>query len=497
MHNRLRQIIYQLGWLFLILAGLLMVPMFYSLILNDSNKITQAFIYSSLISLLIALICLGFKPPVPSSLKLSGSMILCAFAWIGISIIGGLPFIFGIDASFVDAFFESVSGFTTTGITVFTGLDTMPLPILLWRGLIQWVGGLGILTFFLFVTFQNEGDIWQLFAAESHKINTSRPVPNVFRTIKIFWGVYGLFSVLQFISLLALQMPVFDAVIHSLTTLSTGGFSNHDSSIGFYAQSGHVNAAYIEYAITFFMALGGMNFLMHYYWITRQFNTVLTDEETQGYFKIIALFTSLIVLSIYIAQNDIASFESHVRGTLFQVVSLITSTGYGTIDIGSSYFPPLAKQLFVVLMVVGGCVGSTAGGIKVVRTLVISKLYKREMKRIYLPRRAIAPILLNGSTLENNEVLKIAGLLYIWVMLIAVGSGITALFSDLDAFASISGMASAVGNMGPFYFSVSKMGTLHPVIKYTYIFGMLAGRLEMLPMFVIFQRLAWKSLKRG
>jgi len=496
MHNRLKQIIYLLGWLFLILSGLLLVPLMYSVILGETDSVTHAFIYSALLSLSIALICLGFRPNENVQLKLSGGMILCAFAWIGISIVGGLPFIFGIGASFVDAFFESVSGFTTTGITVFTGLDSMSLPILLWRGLIQWVGGLGILTFFLFVTFQNEGDIWQLFAAESHKINTSRPVPNVFRTIKIFWGVYAIFSLTELIVLLLLGMPVFDAVIHSLTTLSTGGFSNHDASIGHYAAEGFQNAALIEYAITFFMALGGMNFLMHYYWLTRQYKTVITDDETRGYIRIIVLFTFLVVLSIYVGQTSSSGFESIFRRTIFQVVSLITSTGFGTVDIGSAFFPALAKQLFIILMIIGGCVGSTAGGVKIVRTLVIAKLYRRELKRVYLPRGAVVPILLNGTPIENNEVLKIAGLFYIWIMLILVGSGITALFSDLDAFAAISGMASAVGNMGPFYFSVSKMGSLSPVIKYTYIFGMLAGRLEMLPMFVIFQRLAWRSLNR-
>ncbi len=496
MNSRLRQIIYLLGWLFLILAGLLLVPLIYSLLIKESDKVTQSFIYTAILALILGLICLGFRPLNNPRLKLSGGMILCAFAWIGVSIVGGLPFLFGIDASFVDAFFESVSGFTTTGITVFTGLDTMAKPILLWRSLIQWVGGLGILTFFLFVTFQNEGDIWQLFAAESHKINTSRPVPNVFRTIKIFWGLYTLFSIIQFVLLLSLGMPKFDAVIHSLTALSTGGFSNHDASIGYYAQQGYQHAALIEYTLICFMALGGMNFLMHYYWLTKQFQTVTSDEETRGYFKIIIYFTALIVISIYVAGTNLDSFEINFRGTLFQVVSLITSTGYGTIDIGSSYFPALAKQLFIALMVIGGCVGSTAGGIKIVRTLIISKLYRREVKRIYFPRGAVVPVLLNGSPIENDEVLKIAGLLYIWIALIAIGSGITALFSDLDAFQSISGMASAVGNMGPFYFSVGKMGSLSPVIKYTYIFGMLAGRLEMLPMFVIFQRNAWKSLKR-
>ncbi|WP_430883833.1 TrkH family potassium uptake protein [Fusibacter sp. JL216-2] len=496
MNTRLRKIIHLLGWLFLILAALLTIPLVFSLVTKASKQVIQSFLYTLFIAFIVGTLCILQKPEKNTPLKLSGGMILCALAWIFVSLIGGLPFLFGINARFVDSFFESVSGFTTTGITVFTGLDTMPTPILLWRGLIQWVGGLGILTFFLFVTFQNEGDIWQLFAAESHKISTSRPVPNIFRTIKIFWGIYALFSLIQFILLKSLGMPVFDALIHSLTALSTGGFSNHDASIGFYALQGYKNARLIEYTIIFFMALGGMNFLMHYYWLTRQFSLFTSDEETRGYLKIILLFTTLILISIYVAQSGGPDFEINLRTSLFQVVSLITSTGYGTADIGGAFFPPVAKQLFIVLMVIGGCVGSTAGGIKIVRTLIISKLYKREVRKVYYPRGATVPVILNGTPIENNEVLKIAGLLYIWIVLILIGALITAFFSDLSAFEAISGMASAVGNMGPFYFSVEKMSTLSPIIKYTYIFGMLAGRLEMLPMFVLFQRKAWRSLSR-
>ncbi len=496
MNDRIHQIIYLLGWLFLILSGLLLLPLIYSIIIGDSDSVIQGFTVSITVSLLAGMISLKFKPKEHPALNLSGGMILCALAWIGVSLVGGIPFMIGLNVSFVDAFFESVSGFTTTGITVFTGLDTMSHPILLWRSLIQGVGGLGILTFFLFVTFQNEGDIWQLFTAESHKISTSRPVPNIFRTIQIFWGIYGLFIFLEFTILWALGMPSFDALIHALTSLSTGGFSNHDASVGYYALAGYPYARTIEYVIILFMALGGMNFLMHFYWMTGHFRVPMHDEETQGFFKIISGFSVLILISIYAQSNDWINFESYFRTTLFQVVSLITSTGYGTADIGSAFFPALAKQLFIALMLIGGCVGSTAGGIKVVRTLIISKLYKREIKHIYYPRGSVIPVTLNKTPIENDEILKVSGLLYIWIMLIAIGAGITALFSDLDAFSAISGMASAVGNMGPFFFSVSKMQTLSPIIKYTYIFGMLAGRLEMLPLFVLFQRRAWKTLLR-
>lgn len=495
MNDRHRQIIHLLGWLFFVLSILFCIPLVYGQFTDFSQGSLFAFGFPALISLFLSIPCIALKPSHSIQLTLSGGMILCALAWIFLSLLGGLPFLFGGGMNFTDAFFESVSGFTTAGMTTFSHLSSVPKPLLLWRGLSQWVGGLGILTFFLFVTFQNEGDIWQLFTAESHKMNTSRPVPNIYRTIQIFWIIYVLFSFLEFCILLALKMPFFDSVFHALTTVSTGGFSIHDANIGHYRLTGHPNAQAIEYTIIFFMTLGGMNFLIHYQWLTGQFKALFSDDETKFYFKIILFFTAIIAFSILLLPQA-PHWEKIIRTSLFHVVSLATSTGFTTSNMTSAVFTPLSRQLFLILMVIGGCVGSTSGGAKMVRALLASRLYGRDLKQVYFPRGSITPVLLNHSPVDNDELFKISGLFFIWFTLIFVGAGITTLFSDLTAFEALSGMASAVGNMGPFYFEPQKVKGFSPVIKYTYIFGMIAGRLEMLPMFVLFQKRAWKALNR-
>jgi trk system potassium uptake protein TrkH len=209
--------------------------------------------------------------------------------------------------------------------------------------------------------------------------------------------------------------------------------------------------------------------------------------------KIIIGFSALTIFGIIISRGlPIAEIEETIRKTVFQMVSIITTTGFGTQDIGSDYFPAIAKQLFIVLMIIGGCVGSTSGGIKVFRVVVLGKLLKREVKKIPLPKRAVLPTTVNNIKIGREEILRITAIVFGWILIIIVGAGITALFSDLGPFEAFSGMASAVGNIGPFYFSVSKMASLSWVIKLTYIIGMLAGRLELLPIYIIISKRAWK-----
>lgn len=421
------------------------------------------------------------------------AMMLTAIAWTVISIIGGIPYMIGLSKSFVDAFFESVSAFTTTGITVFQGLDTMPMSILFWRSLSQWLGGLGILTFFLLIATNSEGELWQLFSAEGHKISSARPVPNVFTTIRIFWAIYAAFTFIEVILLKGLGMSLFDAVNHSLTSLSTGGFSTHDVSIGYYEQMGFRHYKAMEYVIILFMALGGINFLVHYRVLRKERLAYFKDIETKGYLSIIGGFTLISLVGIGMLRGlPLHALEESFRKVLFQMVSLITTTGFGTEDIGSAFFPAVTKQLFIVLMIVGGSVGSTAGGIKVMRVLVLKETIKREIKKIHLPRKAVLPITVDGNILDSDEVTRISALIFAWLVLIMAGSMITVMFSDLGPFEGFSGMASAVGNIGPFYFSVEKMISLSPVIKVTYIVGMLAGRLELLPLLVLFSRKSWR-----
>ena len=490
---RTKSILHLISSLLFILATLLLLPLIVAAIFREPFLIYRTFLTSAGLCLITGIIfrLLTFRHHV--HLDLTSAMLLCTISWVLLSLFGAVPFMLGLNKSFIDAFFESVSGFTTTGITVFQGLDAMSPAILFWRSLIQWLGGLGILTFFLFITADAEVSLWNLFNAEGHKINASRPVPNVYKTIRYFWTIYAGYTLIETIILRLLGLNLYEALIHSLTTLSTGGFSNHDASIAYYQQAGYVNYQLIEYTIILFMFLGGVNFLLHYRMLREDPWAIFKDIEARTYMKIIAGFTLITVLGMAMVKTLDQHHPEHIlRTSLFQIVSVMTTTGFGTEDIGSAFFPVITKQLFMILMIMGGCVGSTSGGVKVLRVIILQKLLHREINKLSLPARAVMPVTIKKTPINQEEILRVGAIIYGWFLLIAIGAGITALFSDLGPFEAFSGMTSAVGNIGPFYFSVAKMASLSWVIKLTYIIGMLAGRLELLPIYLLLTRRTWK-----
>ena len=423
-------------------------------------------------------------------LDLRASMLICALGWISVSAVGALPLWMGLDVSYLDAYFEAVSGFTTTGITMLTGLDDMPRSMLFWRALVQWVGGLGILSFFLAVAFSGR-TAHTLFSAETHKIFSERPAPGMFHTLRILWGIYVLFTGL-IVGLLVLEgMSVFDAVAHSFTCLSTGGYSPYDASIAHYQNAGYAHYVAIEYTLTFGMILGGMNFFIHFRVLTGGIRALWDNLEMQLFWAIIVGSVALIMVSRF-ANFGVGDIADGIRYTVFQVVSILTTTGFGTKAIGADYFPPLAQQIFLLLMVIGGCVGSTGGGIKVLRVGILLKMMKRQIHRVVHGRRATNLVLVDGDPIDAEEIRRVAALFFAWMGLLVLGSGITALLSQHDPFSAASGMFSALGNIGPCYISVEGVTELHPIIKITYIVGMLAGRLEILPILLLFTPSAWK-----
>ncbi len=491
--QRIKSIVQLTGSLLLIYAGLLCIPMVVAWIYHEPDTTYMSFVCAIGVSLVLGLLCKWITVHHTSRLDFLTSLIMCVISWVLLSLIGGIPFMIGLNKSFIDAFFESVSGFTTTGITVLEGLDGMSPAILFWRSFIQWLGGLGILTFFLFVTSNSEGELWKLFGAESHKIVASRPVPNIYRTIKYFWAIYAVYTFLEMTILWFLGLDLYDALVHSFTTLSTGGFSNHDASIGYYQMAGYANYIWIEYTVILFMFFGGVNFLIHYRTIREDRLAFFKDRESKSYLRTILSFAAITLFGIWMVRGlELLHLEQVVRKILFQIVSIMTTTGYGTEYIGSAFFPVVTKQLFLILMVIGGCVGSTAGGIKVLRFVVLKNVLRRELDRLSLPGHAVVPVSVDKIPVKRDEILRITAIVVGWLMLIMIGSGITALFSDLGPFEAFSGMASAVGNIGPFYFDVAKMASLSWVIKLTYIIGMLAGRLELLPIFILVQRRIWR-----
>jgi trk system potassium uptake protein TrkH len=433
-----------------------------------------------------------FKPEAADP---TGSMIVCALGWVIASAVGAFPFVIGAGSSYLNAYFEAMSGFTTTGITLFEGLDGMARSILFWRALTQWVGGIGILSFFLVVTFRGSG-AHHIFGAESHKISATRPAPGLFHTLKILWGIYGIFTLVSAVALRFEGMPLFDSICHSMTALSTGGFSPHDASIGYYAAGGYRHYRLIEYTVVGAMMLGGINFLVHYRVLTRDFRALWDNAEIRWWWCLVGGFTILVMvnhLQRFGWDPAPAHLERIFRVSLFQVTSILTTTGFATQDIASGFFPALAKQLFLVMMLIGGCVGSTGGGLKVMRVVLLGRLMIREVFKLRVPRAASTSLIVDRRPVSDEESHRTAALFFMWVVLLAVGGGITALLSQQGPLESVSGMFSALGNIGPCYMSVGDMIGLHPVVKLTYIFGMLAGRLEILPVLLLFSRKAWRG----
>ncbi|MGL1891162.1 MAG: TrkH family potassium uptake protein [Spirochaetaceae bacterium] len=490
-NENLSTILNMLGTLTLVMGGLLLLPIFFAIGIKEYSLI-DSFLISSGIALIVgAILRFSFKH---YRIDFKGSMLICGLAWVQLCIFAALPFFFETGKSFLDCYFETVSGFTTTGITIYTNIESLDKTIILWRSFTQWLGGLGIITFFLAIAANSGSGFSHLLSAESHKIDSARLTPSVKKTAMILWGVYIGISIFQIITLKLLGMSFFDSVNHTMTALSTGGFSPYDSSINHFRLAGYKNYKQIEYALTFFMFLGGMNFVLHFKFLKGHFKEFFTNRELQTYFLIVLVTTLLIIANIFFRSINPNSLdpEESFRRSIFTVVSILTTTGFGTEDINSLYFPAFAKQVFLLLMVVGGCIGSTAGGIKVQRVIILWRLFLRQIKRLRLPRTALSYVKYQGVLVSLDELQRIAGLFTGWLIFLAFGGFITAFFTDLSGWAAFSGMFSAMGNIGPCFFSVDTMSNLPAVVKITYIIGMLAGRLEILPILLIFSRRAWR-----
>jgi trk system potassium uptake protein TrkH len=495
--QRAHNIFHVLGYVLQTLGVVFLVPLIAVFVYwgqrGDGWDTVQAFALPSVLSFTIGhFLRTLFRP---TGLGMAGSMIVCGLGWACASAMGALPFVIGIGSSYLNGYFEAMSGFTTTGITVLSGLDGLPRSILLWRALSQWVGGVGILSFFLVITFRGSG-AHHIFGAESHKISATRPAPGLYHTVKILWGIYLAFTLLFALALCMMKMPVFDSLCHCMTGVSTGGFSPYDASIAHYGLTGHPHYRLLEYTLILMMMVGGINFLVHYRVVTRDFKALWDNIEIRWWWRFVAGFTVLVMVDHFRKHGLPASagvFESVFRDSLFQVTAILTTTGFATRDIASDFFPALAKQLFLVMMVIGGCVGSTSGGIKVLRSVILGRLMLRELYRLRVPARASTALVIDKRKVSDDESHRTAALFFMWIVLLAIGGGITALLSNQGALESFSGMFSALGNIGPCYISVDGMINMNPVVKITYIFGMLAGRLEILPVLLLFSRKAWRG----
>ncbi|PIE51456.1 cation transporter [Candidatus Fermentibacteria bacterium] len=479
------------GRVLFILGLILLVPLVFAL-LNGETVTPLAFFYASVASWALGGVMHSFgtgKAPTPAQ-----AMLVCTLSWCVISVAGAIPFVLAGGCGWIDGIFETMSGFTTTGMTIFSGLDSMPRSIILWRSLTQWVGGLGIITFFIAVISQVPG-AHRLVGAESHKVFAGRPVPGLLNTVKILWIIYAGLTLALAAGFRLAGMNTFDTVNHAMTTLSTGGFSPHDLSMDWYRATGTGNYILIEYLAAAGMIAGGINFLVHY----RVFRgegplALFRGSENRLWWILICGFTGVIMLEQLLSGTlSLEGLESTFRRDVFQVASVISTTGFSTVNLHDSFFGGAARQLFMVMMIIGGCAGSTGGGIKVLRVSVLLKAVANQVRKLFRAERAVSGTRYEGRLLPRGEVSRITAIVFVWLLFLLAGGVVTSIFEpDMKTIAAASGMFSALGNIGPSLMTQENLIALHPAVKITYTIGMLAGRLEILPVLLVFSRKAWR-----
>lgn len=399
------------------------------------------------------------------------AMISTVFGWVIAIVLGAIPFM--VEMSLVDATFEAAAGLTTTGISLFLTPEALPNSLLFWRALMQWVGGLGVLTFFIAVIRESGGISRKLFSAETHKTDPGSIRPSLKKSILELWKVY-IFVTVFFIAIYsALGMNLFNAVAHSFSGISTGGFSTIAGSIGAFNQM-------IQMATVLLMFLGGMNFVLIYRGLNMDFS-IINNSEFRLYSKIFLLFSGLIMLDIWRQGLDASMFDA-----FFQSAAILSSTGYATMGLlGFSVF----MQFFIVgIMFMGGSVGSTSGGVKTFRIMTMYKMLKNQIKSYSLPDTAINKVKIDGEILENETLQTISVLVFTWLFVIFVGTGLVMMIEDVSLIGALSGTVSTAGNMGPVFMESGDMVSLSNTVKLIWVAVMIAGRLEMLPALAIFNR---------
>ncbi len=422
---------------------------------------------------------------VDRELKRRDGYIVVAMGWVTMSFFGALPYLIsGVIPDLTNAFFETMSGYTTTGASVLTDIEAVPKGILVWRSLTQWIGGMGIIVLAVAILPILGIGGMQLFVAEAPGISPDKLKPRIKDTAKRLWLIYVGLTGLEAILLMFGGMGFFDALNHSLTTMATGGFSPRNTSIAYYS------SPYIQYVITLFMILAGTSFTLTYFMLKRQFHKVFTNEEFVTYLFFLIAATLLMTGFVHQASNQ--SFELSFRETLFQVVSIVTTTGFVSEDYTS--WTPLITMAFFALMFIGGSAGSTAGGIKVVRHIILFKNSFLEMKRQLHPS-AVIPVRLNKKAINQDITFNVLAFIIIYFLIFALGSIVMA-WVGLDFESALGSVATSLGNIGPGIGSVGPVDNFAHVPnigKWVLSLMMLLGRLELFTVLILFTPYFWKQ----
>lgn len=413
------------------------------------------------------------------------AILLVVLVWAGVCLFGALPFYFSpYYGGLTDAVFEATSGFTTTGATVLSDVDGLPDPLHLWRSLSHWLGGMGIVVLGLAVLpLLGQGGSG-LYRAEFSGSSAERLRPRVVETARALWRIYLLLTLTLFAALWLAGMNAFEAVCHALSTLGTGGFSTRTASIAAF------DSPLIEYLLIVFMLLAGMSFIQHFrLWVERDVGRVVRDYEVRAYVSLVMVATVLIALGLVL--HDGLGWEPGLRAALFQVASIVTTTGFITADY--NHWQPLAQLLLLLLMFIGGCTGSTAGGLKVARAALMTRVLNREFRRIAEPQ-AVFRVRLGGEVISEPTLSALLNLMFLawWLFLL---SSLVLAATGVDVLTAISAVAACQFNIGPGLAGVGPVenyGGLSDLAKWVLAFGMVAGRLEFYTLLVVFTRAFWR-----
>ena len=420
-----------------------------------------------------------------TNLRAREGFLVVSLAWILLSVFGALPFVLsGMIPNFVDALFESVSGFTTTGATIMTNVEGQPHGVMFWRSFTHWIGGMGVLVLTLALLPKMSERTSHLVRAESPGPTLSKIVPRMGDTAKILYSIYGALTVAEFLLLMLAGMNAYDAAIHAMGTAGTGGFSNYAASVG------HFDSALIDAIITLFMVLFGVNFVLYYKLFTRDFDEIKANEELKWYLGIYISVTLIITLFILPQKGN---FFTALRYSTFQVASIVSTTGYATDNF--DLWPIAAKMLILVIMFFGSCAGSTAGGMKICRIGMLSKQAVREVRHTIQPRKAMV-VRFEGKAVDEGVLRQVATFAFIYVALIVVGGFLLSLEGRFDMMTNFSAALTCVSNVGPGFGVVGPAGGFAgygPFAKLLSSFLMLAGRLEIFPMLALFHPAMWRK----
>ena len=444
----------------------------------------------ALLSSMALLAALGFPAwrfahPREQNLRAREGFLVVALSWVLLSAFGALPFVIsGLIPNYIDAFFEAVSGFTTTGATLMGNFDGLPRGVMFWRSFTHWIGGMGVLGLTLALLPQMTGRSSHLVRAESPGPSLSKIVPKMGDTAKILYLIYGALTVIELAALIIAGMSPYDAAIHAMGTAGTGGFSNYGSSVGAF------DSAVIDAIITFFMVLFGINFALFYRVLVGGWRDALRSEELHWYLALFAgstLFVSLMILPQY------GTFLNALRYGSFQVATIMSTTGYATADF--NLWPQAVKALIVVLMFIGSCAGSTAGGIKVVRVGILCKLGCREVRRTFQPRK-VQVVRFEGKGVEENRLTQVSAFFFVYVLLVLAGMFLVSLEGLYDLETNFTAVLTCISNVGPGLGHVGPVENFSgygPFAKVVLSLLMLAGRLELFPILVLFHPSAWRK----